>query len=65
MGGGKKRVSLLCFLYRNPRLSTPEALFRGPNIFLEGALSGTCSSPPPYHGPSQEIRSGAFRRESF
>ena len=45
------------FLYKNPRLSRPEALSEGSRIFREGAVSGTSSSPhtfctPPYHGPT-------------
>ena len=47
-------VVALFFLYRNLRLSTPEALFEGSQSFPEGALSGALSSPdtfctPPYH----------------
>ena len=52
-------VVALLFLYKNPRLSRPEALLEGSRIFHEGALSGTFSSPhtfctPPYHGPIVE-----------
>ena len=50
-------VVALFFLYKNPRLSRPEALLEGSRIFREGAFSGTFSSPhtcctPPYHGPN-------------
>ena len=50
-------VVALFFLYKNPRLSRPEALLEGSRIFREGAFSGTFSSPhtfctPPYHGPT-------------
>ena len=37
-------VIALFSLYRNQRLSTPEALLDGSKKFLEGALSGTFSS---------------------
>ena len=51
-------VVALFFLYKNPRLSRPEALLEGSRISREGTFSGTFSSPPhmfctpPYHGPS-------------
>ena len=49
-------VSALCFLYKNPRQSRPEALLELSKNFREGAFSGTFSTPhtfctPPYHGP--------------
>ena len=49
-------VSALFFLYKNPRQSSPEAVFGGVQNFRESAFSGMFSSPhtfctPPYHGP--------------
>ena len=44
------------FLYRTQDSAHQKPCWRGPQIFLGGALSGTFSSPhtvctPPYHGP--------------
>ena len=54
-------VSALFFLYKNPRLSRPEALLEGSKNLRESAFSGTfssphavCPPPPPYHGPILE-----------
>ena len=56
-------VVALFFLYKNPRLSRPEAVLEGSRIFREGAFSGTFSSPhtfctPPCHCPKHDQNQG-------